>query len=167
MRSFPKKMSWSIRWYIAIYANFPQKGEFMDSVDPRGNISPRPYSRELSACSRLILAKNHLSKSNNPFDMFALEANVLFIAKQVCTLFLLFRSCSNRKKTLTARTLVHQSIRICRIEYMTYWIPNIGYIPYYTMSRGYSKEPSQRNACFCVFKRFFCKTRTECKNRLE
>ena len=27
--------------------------------------------------------------------MFALEANVLFIAEQVCTLFLLFRSCSN------------------------------------------------------------------------
>ena len=42
----------------------------------------------------LILAKNHLSKSNN-LDMFALEANVLFITKQVCTLFLLFRSCSN------------------------------------------------------------------------
>ena len=30
--------------------------------------------------------------------MFALEANVLFIAKQVYTLFLLFRSCSNRVK---------------------------------------------------------------------
>ena len=27
--------------------------------------------------------------------MFAPEENVLFIAKQVCTLFLLFRSCSN------------------------------------------------------------------------
>ena len=37
---------------------------------------------------RLILAKNHLSKSNN-FNMFVLEAN---------TLFLLFRSCSNRVK---------------------------------------------------------------------
>ena len=29
-----------------------------------------------------------MSKSNN-LDMFALEANVLFISKQVCTLFLL------------------------------------------------------------------------------
>ena len=34
---------------------------------------------------------------------------------------------------------------------MAHWIPNIGYISYYAMFRGYSKEPSQRNACFCVF----------------
>ena len=36
----------------------------------------------------LIVAKNHMSKSNN-LDMFTPEANVVFIAKQVCTLFLL------------------------------------------------------------------------------
>ena len=66
-----------------------QKGEFMDSVDPRGNIYPRPSCRELSACSRLILAKNHLSKSNN-LDMFALEANELFIGSKFvrCSYFL-------------------------------------------------------------------------------
>ena len=55
----------------------------------------------------------------------------------------------------TARTLVHRSICICRIEYKKHWIPNIGYISQYAMFRGYSKEPPQRNACFCVFKRIF------------
>ena len=68
--------------------------------------------------------------------MFALEANVLFIAKQVCTLFLLFRSC--RK---TARTLVHRSIRICRIyntldsEYIVYFfICNVSWVLKRTVS---------------------------------
>ena len=72
--------------YIAIYANF-SKRECRPAVK---HISPRPSSAT-AVClfhKRLILAKNHLSKSNN-LDMFALEAN---------TLFLLFRSCSNRVK---------------------------------------------------------------------
>ena len=30
---------------------------------------------------------------------------------------------------------------------------SIGYISNYAMFRGYSKEPSQRDACFCVFRR--------------
>ena len=65
----------------------------MDSVDPRGN-TPRPSSAKGIIGNYLPVSH---SKSNN-LDMFALEANVLFIAKQVCTLFLLFRSCSNKVK---------------------------------------------------------------------
>ena len=52
-----------------------QKGEWMDSLDPRGNKSLNGNNR---SHKRLILAKNHLSKSNN-LDMFALEANTLFL----------------------------------------------------------------------------------------
>ena len=77
--------------HIAIYANFSKRENV---CRPAGkHISPRPSSAKeitgncLPVSQRLILAKNHLSKSN--LDMFALEANMLF---------LLFRSCSNRVK---------------------------------------------------------------------
>ena len=77
--------------HIAIYANFCKRENV---CRPAGkHISPRPSSAKeitgncLPVSQRLILVKNHLSKSN--LDMFALEANMLF---------LLFRSCSNRVK---------------------------------------------------------------------
>ena len=72
--------------YIAIYANF-SKG----SVDPRGNTSSSAteiIGNCLHVSQTSHFSQNHLSKSNN-FNMFVLEAN---------TLFLLFRSCSNRVK---------------------------------------------------------------------
>ena len=47
----------------------------MDSLDPRGNTSLNGNNR---SHKRLISSKNHLSKSNN-LDMFALEANTLFL----------------------------------------------------------------------------------------
>ena len=121
---------------VCLCANFSEKG-FLDlSGDilpylrtfPKGRIygQSRPAGkhfskafissgngRELSACSRLIPAKNHLSKSIN-LDMFALEARYYLSQKKFvrCSYFLAVAA-------MTARTLVHRSIRICRIECVT------------------------------------------------
>ena len=56
----------------------------MDSVDPR-HLS---VTKIIWNCLPVSQTSHHLSKSNN-LDMFALEA---------ITMFLLFRSCSNRVK---------------------------------------------------------------------
>ena len=60
MRTFPRK---DVLIYRVIYRHIcelSQKGEFMDSVDPRGNTSLKAFtsnvnSRELSACLFIYL----------------------------------------------------------------------------------------------------------------
>ena len=62
-----------------------------------------------------------------PLDMFALEANVLFIAMQGCTLFLLFRSGSNIVKPQQLEpwyieASAHMSNRIYDTLDSEYWV---------------------------------------------
>ena len=102
--TFPTRMSKISQKSMCLYANFFEKGCFYIAIyanfskrecRPAGkHISPRPSSATeiigncLHVSQTSHSSQNHLSKSNN-LDMFALEAN---------TLFLLFRSCSNRVK---------------------------------------------------------------------